>query len=922
MVVRLNLVEDVVCSGVRPVLRLTLADGRSLTGTADHLIFTAQGWKPLGCLASSCSVAVDRTTRRQKKDGGGFIPGRRVSEVQPSVGKYHPYARVCKINKGCNITYRVEVHHLVYEAHLNGMSLEEFKDATYFPNELAFVDPSNFHIRHKDEDHWNNTINNLEKMERLDHSRLHCGGYESFGHGNLNFVRVRSVAPAGLQNTYDICCTAPHHSFVANGIVVHNSGKTRIMVARLARYVAEGNSPTSAAVTSFTSVAAREIKERYAALTGDDLSQPSRRPRPAIGTGHSFAMRLTCRIFGFARTPLSEGENRRLLRELPTFQATKPDFSELDDALSSLCSCANLHLLAWPEFNAAGGLVRVHDVSAAASGRSSDLRDRPDFREQYALANWFSAGAAEKRVAGMAPESSRHLRAAVLERYSAMTGLDEEDFVRLLIEYLTAKHVSGVLDFSDMLYYPFLLMIQHPHLRDRVRRQFRMFLADEAQDMSALDYGLLALSAGFPDWGRSWPDGRSLMIVGDSKQSLFEWRDGKPLLMDSLDRYLECDTVQFGTLRRNYRSAEGIVRVSGEYAKTFSRRHLFESLPVREDNPNPIEIHRFPNTTQEDKALVARLRQTHAEGTPWADCTVLCRMNRDLDQVEAALIAAAIPYRKKSSRRLSGTVAFGYVNAMLGLALNPRNVLAASTLALGLYGIGEAAVSRLQQALLTRIQSDPGATVEALLPLLREKAAAPLGTMLDTLMPAIRGCLFGMPMPEAMEQMRVSLATRFHWADAESAAMGIRMSHKWAPVARVTGLVGDVVAVLMEDAEFAVLSGPRQFQEVCAALSLADEPEDSPGTRDGVVLTTIHGYKGSENKNVFGVHLTRKMRVSERDADGERSAFYVLATRARDLLYLSSSEKIMDENRWRFGVLNTNLADFATRHSAWRRLRM
>lgn len=700
------------------------------------------------------------------------------------------------------------------------------------------------------------------------------------------------------------------------------SGKTRVMVARLARYAAEGNNPASAVATSFTNVAAREIKERYAALTGDDPSRPSNRARPVIGTGHAFAMRLTGRVFGLTRTPLSEGENRRLLRELPTFQATKPDFSELDDALGSLCSCASLHLLAWPEFNAAGALVRVHDVSAAATGRGSDLRDRPDFREQYALASWFSAGAAESRVEGKPPESSRHLRAAVLERYSRMTGLAEEDFVRLLIEYLTAKHVSGVLDFSDMLYFPFLLMIQHRNLRDRVRKHFRMFLADEAQDMSALDYGLLSLAAGFPDWGRSWPDGRSMMVVGDSKQSLFEWRDGKPLLMDSLDRYLECDRVRFGTLRRNYRSAEGIVRVSGEYAKTFNRRHLFESVPVRQGNPDPIEIHRFPTTTQEDKALVARLRRIRAEGAPWADCTVLCRMNRDLDQVEAALIAAAIPYRKKSSRRLSGTVAFGYVNAMLGLALNPRNVLAASTLALGLYGIGEAAVSRLQQALLPRVQEDPSATVESLLPALREKAAAPLRLLLDALMPGIRGCLFGMPMPEAVERMRGALASRFHWADAEGSPAGIRMSLKWAPVARVVGLVGDVVAVLMDEAEFAVLSGPRQFQDVCAALSLADESEDSPGARDGLVLTTIHGYKGSENRFVFGVHLTRKMRVSERDADGERSAFYVLATRAKDLLYLSSSEKILDENRWRFGVLNTNLSDFATRHSAWRRLRI
>jgi len=40
------------------------------------------------------------------------------------------------------------------------------------------------------------------------------------------FSRVISVSSKGVERTYDIQCQHPHHNFVANGIVVHNSGKS------------------------------------------------------------------------------------------------------------------------------------------------------------------------------------------------------------------------------------------------------------------------------------------------------------------------------------------------------------------------------------------------------------------------------------------------------------------------------------------------------------------------------------------------------------------------------------------------------------------------------------------------------------------------------------------------------------------------
>ena len=47
-----------------------------------------------------------------------------------------------------------------------------------------------------------------------------------FGHFRPNECQILSIEPTKIQDTYDICCNSENHNFVANGLVVHNSGKS------------------------------------------------------------------------------------------------------------------------------------------------------------------------------------------------------------------------------------------------------------------------------------------------------------------------------------------------------------------------------------------------------------------------------------------------------------------------------------------------------------------------------------------------------------------------------------------------------------------------------------------------------------------------------------------------------------------------
>jgi superfamily II DNA or RNA helicase len=221
-------VLDIVRSGVKEVYRLVLANGMTVSGTADHLIMTADGWVPLGQLTTGTAVATDRRTpvktgqRKAKLRDYHFV----------NLWK-HPYGRRVRTDRTSRgYTIRVPKHVAVWEAHANGLSLDDYISVMRGgdPAGLIVVDPTTHVVHHKDGDHGNNTVNNLELMTTLKHCVFHGKkhGFRNFGNSEPVLSEVVSVERIGDEMTYDICCERPYHNFVANGIVVHNSGKTLV----------------------------------------------------------------------------------------------------------------------------------------------------------------------------------------------------------------------------------------------------------------------------------------------------------------------------------------------------------------------------------------------------------------------------------------------------------------------------------------------------------------------------------------------------------------------------------------------------------------------------------------------------------------------------------------------------------------------
>jgi hypothetical protein len=113
---------------------------------------------------------------------------------------------------------------------MNDISLEELirrcREGGRALTGLTFLQPE-LHVHHANEDHRDNRLENLVVMAAQEHT-AHHGNRTSWANVAIaaEISTVESIEPAGEEETFDLTMESPHNNYVANGFVVHNSGKT------------------------------------------------------------------------------------------------------------------------------------------------------------------------------------------------------------------------------------------------------------------------------------------------------------------------------------------------------------------------------------------------------------------------------------------------------------------------------------------------------------------------------------------------------------------------------------------------------------------------------------------------------------------------------------------------------------------------
>ncbi|MBI4747945.1 MAG: UvrD-helicase domain-containing protein [Acidobacteria bacterium] len=124
--------------------------------------------------------------------------------------------------------------------------------------------------------------------------------------------------------------------------------------------------------------------------------------------------------------------------------------------------------------------------------------------------------------------------------------------------YSDTKRSAQALDYEDLQLFARDLLVNAPDVRRRASARYRYFLVDEFQDTNRLQreiIGLLAL-----DTGSRSAEGQSLFLVGDRKQSIYNFRGAEVEVFEEAIQEIQRRRGEHIALDVNFRSDSRLIR--------------------------------------------------------------------------------------------------------------------------------------------------------------------------------------------------------------------------------------------------------------------------------------------------------------------------------------------------------------------------
>ncbi len=302
------------------------------------------------------------------------------------------------------------------------------------------------------------------------------------------------------------------------------------------------------------------------------------------------------------------------------------------------------------------------------------------------------------------------------------TGL-EQLLTPLVTRFAKVKQEEAVLDFSDLLRLSRDLLADHPEVRHELGQRFAVFLVDEFQDTSPLQAELLTLLVG--DEGHS--PGR-IYIVGDRKQSIYDFRGADVAAFATLCQRLVENGADEETLARSYRSLPGVLdHVNALFARVmqpptgkmpdwfvrwdperdplsaqrsdqpaYPQVECLRTLPTSESEPT---TPKQPAIVREAELLAQRLSALIDDGTPPGTIVVLLRRFTHLLHYTSALRRKRVPHYVVRGRGFFAAQEVLDLASLLRLIDDPTDLLALlAVLRSPLVGLSDESLTRLHLA--------------------------------------------------------------------------------------------------------------------------------------------------------------------------------------------------------------------------------
>lgn len=466
----------------------------------------------------------------------------------------------------------------------------------------------------------------------------------------------------------------------------------------------------------------------------------------------------------------------------------------------------------------------------------------------------------------------------------------KDQIAEIMKEYETRKRARSFLDYDDILAIVASALDHSEGLADYVASLCKHMLVDEMQDTNPLQWALL----------EPLKDKVSLFCVGDDAQSIYGFRGAD---FENIHHFKDrVPNAQVFKLEQNYRSTQEILDLSNWLLDQSEIQYNKRLDAHRGEGVKP-RMHIFPNEFDEAKWIAIDIKERHyLQGQRWSDHMVLVRSSFAARHIEAACIAANVPYRFIGGMKLLETAHVKDLLSLLRVIANPLDDIAWMRFLTLWNGVGDVGASRLAQQLLLEPEFD------LIFDKLEKFGRIPAETLL---------IMKQMTVLKQEVQACVSLGIQ-----AIEAQLAENYKKDW------NRRQGDFELVKQLASKHAQLS---EFLEeyVLDPVSISEIERQSDS--DVVTLITIHSAKGTEQKVCYVVNVTPGQYPHARaqgdfnDVEEERRVLYVALTRAQNELILTKqnlslwARDVIDEQgrkveSYFLNDLTRNLCSMETHH--------
>ena len=466
----------------------------------------------------------------------------------------------------------------------------------------------------------------------------------------------------------------------------------------------------------------------------------------------------------------------------------------------------------------------------------------------------------------------------------------KDQIAEIMKEYETRKRARSFLDYDDILAIVASALDQSDGLADYVASLCKHMLVDEMQDTNPLQWALL----------EPLKDKVSLFCVGDDAQSIYGFRGAD---FENIHHFKDrVPNAQVFKLEQNYRSTQEILDLSNWLLDQSEIQYNKRLDAHRGEGVKP-RMHIFPNEFDEAKWIAIDIKERHyLQGSKWSDHMVLVRSSFAARHIEAACIAANVPYRFIGGMKLLETAHVKDLLSLLRVIANPLDDIAWMRFLTLWNGVGDVGASRLAQQLLLEPEFD------LIFDKLEKFGRIPAETLL---------IMKQMTVLKHEVQACVSLGIQ-----AIEAQLAENYKKDWNRRQGDFELVKQLASKHTQLSEFL-----EEYVLDPVSISEIERQSDS----DVVTLITIHSAKGTEQKVCYVVNVTPGQYPHARaqgdfnDVEEERRVLYVALTRAQNELILTKqnlslwARDVIDEQgrkveSYFLNDLTRNLCSMETHH--------